>query len=158
MNAAANIIVETTSPEYHADGYGWAMAQLKLIRERRFEEVDWEHVAREIEDMSRSEYRSLESALRVLLVHLLKWDHQVAFRSRSWLITIREQHRQYRRLLDQSPSLRPHLEQIRADAYLSAVRDAVKETGLALASFPAQPLGWNVIENPPPLGEDFAGE
>lgn len=150
-------IVETTtaSPAYWDDHYGWLMAQLEFVRERRFDKIDWENIAEDLEDMGRSEYRSLESALRVLLVHLLKWDHQVSYRSRSWLLTIKEQHRQYRRILDENPSLRQHLEQIRQDAHKSARRDAVKDTGFALASFPKEALGWNAIENPPATEDDL---
>lgn len=148
----------TDSPPYWDDHYGWLMAQLALVRERRFDKVDWDNIAEDLEDMGRSEYRSLESALRVLLVHLLKWDKQVSFRSRSWLLTIKEQHRQYRRILDENPSLRQHLEQVRQDAYKSARREAVKETGLSLGSFPKNPLGWNAIENPPASEDDLDSE
>ena len=41
--------------------------------------------------MGEEEYDKLESALRVLMLHLLKWDHQPDMRSRSWTLSIREQ-------------------------------------------------------------------
>ena len=41
--------------------------------------------------MGEEQYDKLESALRVLMLHLLKWDHQPSMRSRSWTLTIREQ-------------------------------------------------------------------
>ncbi len=144
------------SPPYELDVYGWASAQAQLLRERRFEDVDLDNIIEEIESVGRSEYDALESALRVLLVHLLKWEHQPAFRSRSWLNTIREQHRQYRRRLDRNPGLRQHLDEIRAEAYRRARVQAEAETGLSIDSFAGDPPGWNAIENPPVSEADVA--
>lgn len=143
------------SPPYELDGYGWSVAQARLLRERRFEEVDWEHIAEEIEGVGRSECDHVESALRVLLLHLLKWEYQPAFRSRSWFNSIREQHRRYRRRLDRNPGLKQHLEEIRAEAYRQARVEVVAETGLAEETFPIEPPGWNIIENPPVSFDDI---
>ena len=41
--------------------------------------------------MGEEQYDKLESALRVLMLHLLKWDHQPDRRSRSWTASVREQ-------------------------------------------------------------------
>ncbi|MBA2918534.1 DUF29 family protein [Sphingomonas sp. MAH-20] len=142
-------------PPYELDGYGWAMAQAQLLRERRFDAADWDKIIEEIESVGRSEYDQVESALRVLLLHLLKWEYQPAFRSRSWFNTIREHHRRYRRRLDRNPGLKQHLEEIRAEAYRQARVEAVAETGFAEDTFPIDPPGWNVIENPPVSFDDI---
>jgi hypothetical protein len=47
------------------------LEQAQLLRERKFEQVDWEHIIEEIEDMSKSEKRALQSFLETLLMHLL---------------------------------------------------------------------------------------
>lgn len=147
---------EVTSPPYEVDGYGWALAQVELLRNRRFKDMDWQNVAQEIESMGRREYDQVESALRVLLLHLLKWDYQTEFRSRSWLQSILEHHRRYKRHLGKNPGLKQHLDEIRAEAYRQARIEAVNETGLSLDKFPAEPPGWNVIENPPVSENDIA--
>jgi hypothetical protein len=147
---------ESSSPPYDVDAYGWAMAQAQLIREGRFGELDIENIAEEIESVGKREYDALESALRVLLLHLLKWEHQPAFRSRSWYNTIREQHRRYRRRLDQNPGLKSQLDDIRLEAYRQARVAAQEETGFNMESFPVDPPGWNVIENPPVSVDDIA--
>jgi hypothetical protein len=49
------------------------------------------------------EYHRLESALRVVMLHLLKWDHQPDRRSRSWTLSILEHRRQVHRQLRGSP-------------------------------------------------------
>ena len=59
----------------------------------RLDEVDAENVAEEILDVGSNEYDKLESALRVLLMHMLKWDHQPEKRTRSWENTIAIQRR-----------------------------------------------------------------
>jgi hypothetical protein len=140
---------------YDDDLHGWAIEQAAHLRTGRIDLIDWKNLAEELEGMARSEYRALESALRVLLLHLLKWDAQPAFRSKSWLLSVEEQHSRYERLLEDSPSLKQHLEQIRADAHKSARRLAAAETGLDIVFFPIDPPGWNVINNPPAREEDL---
>jgi hypothetical protein len=133
---------------YEEDAYGWALEQTRLIRAGLLKQLDWENIAEELEGMARSEYRALESALRILLVHLLKWDAQPAFRSKSWLYSIDEHGNRYQRLLQDNPSLKQYVEQIRTDAHRSARKLAAAETGLDIEVFPMEPLGWNLINNP----------
>ena len=61
---------------YDQDLYSWSLEQAKLLRERKFDQIDLEHIIEEIEDMSKSEKRALESFLETLLMHLLKWQYQ----------------------------------------------------------------------------------
>ena len=135
------------SPAYEEDAFSWAMAQAGMIRAGRLTEVDWANVAEELEDMGQSQYDALESALRVLLVHILKWDHQAARRSRSWLLTIREQRRQVERRLKRNPGLKSSLEELCAEAYRQARVEAQVETGLAIETFAIETPGWNIINN-----------
>ncbi|MFZ1234403.1 MAG: DUF29 domain-containing protein [Thiofilum sp.] len=65
---------------YDQDLYTWSLQQAQLLRERKFDQVDWEHIIEEIEDMSKSEKRALQSFLETLLMHLLKWQYQPAYR------------------------------------------------------------------------------
>src|SRR5271156_6912445 len=81
------------------DLYTWASQTAKLLREGRLGDLDLAAVAEEIDDVGEEQYLRLESALRVLLHHVLKWDHQPAARSRSWAITVREQRRRVERQL-----------------------------------------------------------
>ena len=57
-------------------------------------EVDWEHLAEEIEAVGGNTRRELRNRLAVLLQHLLKWEYQPELRSRSWRSTIRTQRRE----------------------------------------------------------------
>jgi hypothetical protein len=81
--------------------------------------------------------RELESRLRLILHHLLKWQVRPELRSPSWRNTLTEQRRQAEKLLKESPRLRPQVLELRNEAYPDAVRDAIHETGPRPQSFPA---------------------
>jgi hypothetical protein len=118
------------------DLYSWTARQAILLREGRVEEIDAAAIAEEIDDLGEEQYHRLESALRVVFHHLLKWDHRPAARSRSWAITIREQRRRADRQLRKNPGLKARLDEALADAYEDARDEAAKETGLPARTFP----------------------
>ena len=128
---------EALSPaEYERDFYSWLMEQARLLREGRWEAVDRENLAEEIESLGREQFNKLESALRVLLIHILKWDHQPARRSRSWTLSIREQRLELEDVLADNPGLRPRIAEALARAHRKARLQAAKETSLKEGRFP----------------------
>ena len=86
--------------------------------------------------MGEEQYDKLESALRVLMLHLLKWDHQPDKRSRSWTLSVREQRRRAQRQLRKNPGLKSQLEEALAAAYEDARLEAASETGLPMQRLP----------------------
>jgi hypothetical protein len=68
--------------------------------------------------------------MEVLIMHLLKWEFQPNLRSRIWELIIKEQRLRLQSLLDDSPSLKPHLISILDRIYRLAVIAAERETGL----------------------------
>jgi hypothetical protein len=121
-----------------ADLYSWARRQAELLREGRLAEIDAAAIAEEIDDLGEEQYDKLESALRVLMLHLLKWDHQPDQRSRSWTASVREQRRRVLRQLRKNPGLRSRLNEALGEAYEDARDEASVETGLPLNVFPLQ--------------------
>ena len=118
----------------------------ELLGERRYEEVDWEHLIEEVEGLARTEARELESRLEVLLVHLLKWRYQPKKRSRSWTLTIREQRQRVARVITQNPGLKRMLAESVTAAYALARLVAARETRLAERTFPpASPWSFEQI-------------
>jgi len=117
---------------YEHDINAWAMEQARLLRAGRFELLDIEHIAGEIEDVGKSEQRELASRMVVLLAHLLKWAFQPERRGASWQKTITAQRKEIRYALDESPSLVPKLEEARwlDMVWARAIAQAVNETGL----------------------------
>lgn len=130
---------------YEQDYAGWVEDTARAIEEGRFNEIDRVALADEVRDLGKSERRELESALRVLLLHLLKQRYQPEKRTRSWEASIRVQRKHLSKFLRESPSLRPELSELVADAYDSARIEAEQETGLDLDTFP-EICEWTVAE------------
>ena len=139
-----------TSVSKETDLYSWAVRQSELLRAGRLSEIDPVAIAEEIDDVGEEQYHRLESALRVLMLHLLKWDHQPAARSRSWTVTIREQRRRVGRQLRKNPGLKSRVEEALLEAYEDARDEAGVETGLPTRTFPAsRPFEYSeIIERP----------
>lgn len=123
--------------DYARDVYAWSQEQARLIREGHFNEIDRDNVAEEIESVGRTEFSKLESALRVLILHLLKWDYQPERRTRSWLLSIEEQRLRLEDILGDNPSLRPRIDEAIHRAFRRAKLRATKQTGLEPKTFPA---------------------
>jgi hypothetical protein len=121
---------------YERDFYAWTQEQTNLLRNHEFIRLDLDNLIEELESMGRSERRQLTSRLEVLLVHLLKWQHQPELRGRGCELTILEQRRRVRRLLRDNPSLQSELPDLLIDAYDDARFSATRETGLPLTTFP----------------------
>jgi Domain of unknown function DUF29 len=121
---------------YDTDAFAWANTTTRLLRERRFDEIDFSNLIEEIEDMGKREKRELESRLEILLGHLLKWQFQPQLQSNSWLLTIREQRLRLQEHLAQNPSLRAKVLEAIALSYKYALLLAIRETGLTESTFP----------------------
>ena len=117
---------------YEKDINAWANEQARLLRARRFDLLDIEHIAGEIEDVGKSEQRELASRMSVLLANLLKWQYQPDRRGASREKTIKAQRKDIGYALEESPSLAPKLEEPRwlDMVWARAVAQAVNETGL----------------------------
>lgn len=135
--AAAGATARTRPSPAHADDFhGWALAQARLLRERRLAEIDLANLAEELETLGAEQEHALESSLRILLLHLLKWQHQPSRRQRSWRVTIVRERLAVPRWLKRNPGLGPKLPALLADAYADARKEAAAETGLPPDRFP----------------------
>lgn len=123
----------TSAARYEDDVVAWAAEQARLLRARRLDELDIEHLAEEIEDVGKSEQRELVSRMAGLLAHLLKWQKQPERRGASWEITIRNQRRGIARRLQETPSLRSRLSEADwwAGVWDDATAQLAEETGLS---------------------------
>jgi hypothetical protein len=128
---------EPVGAEYERDFYSWLMEQARLLREGRLEALDRDNLAEEIEALGREQFNKLVSALRVAIMHMLKWDHHPAARSRSWMLSIQEQRLEIADVLADNPDLKPRVAEAIARAYRRARLEAAKETRLDEDTFPA---------------------
>ena len=142
---------------YDRDLYSWAIEQAALLRAGRIAEADALNIAEEIDDVGNEQYDKLESALRVILLHLLKWDYQPSHRSRSWHLSIMAHRRHVLKVLRKNPGLRSVRDEAVAEAYEDARIEAADQTLLELDVFPLEcPYSFNQIMERPidwPLAE-----
>jgi hypothetical protein len=138
------------TPSKRDDLYSWALRQAGLLRAGKLSEIDASAIAEEIDDVGEEQYDRLESALRVVMLHLLKWDHQPERRGGSWAASIREHRRRVLRQLRKNPGLKSRLDEAVADAYEDARDEASIETGLPVIAFPvARPFDYSEIMDRP---------
>jgi hypothetical protein len=131
---------------YDRDLYSWAVEQAALLRAGKIAEVDALNIAEELDDVGNEQYDKLESALRVILLHLMKWDHQPERQSRSWYASIAVQRNHAEKVLRKNPGLKPHIAEAIAEGYKDARVEAAAETGLRETTFPETcPYAWEEI-------------
>jgi hypothetical protein len=121
---------------YDLDFYQWTQSQSDLLRVEGWEQLDWQHIAEEIESLGKKDKRQVQSRLAVLITHLLKWEYQPEKRSPSWRKTLKEQRFRLMLILNDSPSLKVGLPEFVAVVYPYAVENAADETGLDRRLFP----------------------
>jgi hypothetical protein len=127
-----------TNELYEQDFYAWTQEQARLLRERRFDDLDLVNLIDEVESVGRSDKRQIDSRTEVLLAHLLKWKFQPGGRSSGWSGTIVEQRSRIEGLVEESPSLKPLLSSQVPRSYRAARLLAAKDTGIAYGVFPKE--------------------
>jgi hypothetical protein len=125
-------------PTYDEDVYAWAFEQARFLREGRFDLLDIEHLADEIEDVGKREMRELAKQMSVLLAYLLKWHYLPAERTGSRPAMIEARRLDVAEILDDSPSLRARIDEPRTSQLIweDALAQAAIESGHD--SFPSE--------------------
>jgi sugar-specific transcriptional regulator TrmB len=121
---------------YDADLLLWTSKQVELLRAKKFDLLDLENLIEELEGYMRKEKREVDSRLRVLQKHLLKYKYQPQRISSSWISIINEQRSEIESALSDMPSLRRSVEGYVAKSYPKAVRETIRETRLPPSTFP----------------------
>ena len=122
---------------FDQDFHAWVLQQIELLKDRRFADLDIEHLTDELRAVAMAEESEIENRLVILLHHLLKWEFQPERRSNSWRATILEQRTRINRVISRSPSLRRHPGAVIEKEYRIGRLQASGETGLPLGRFPS---------------------
>lgn len=134
---------------YDRDYYAWVQDQVEALRQHRIEEVDWENVAEEIEDLGKSARHSVESQMVRALEHLLKLQYAGGTirrnNARGWELTIKDSRLVVRKLLDQNPSLSSQLAESLQFAYQRARLAALRKARLPDRAIP-ESCPWGIEE------------
>jgi Domain of unknown function DUF29 len=103
---------------YDTDILEWSERQAALLRrmaagEGVNDQVDWEHVAEEIESVGASERRELTSKIRAVLEHLMKLEASPATMPRTgWMESVQTARAAIEDVLEDSTSLKPTVPQV----------------------------------------------
>jgi hypothetical protein len=103
---------------YEEDFNLWAEQMAIAIRERKIDDMDWENLLEEIEDMSASQKRALRSYYYRLVEHILKiryWDTERERNQTKWRVEIINFRRSINDILEDSPSLKNYLQENHAN-------------------------------------------
>lgn len=125
-----------TQSLYDTDFNSWVERQVAALRNQQLQDLDMPNLIEEIEDLARRDKKALRSYLRVLLLHLLKWQFQPNKRSPSWSASIANARIEIEDILSDSPSLKDYLPQVFDKAYANARTLAAKETGIDILALP----------------------
>ena len=109
---------------YDRDFNLWVEEMATAVKKRDIKAMDWNNLLEEIEDMGKSEKRSLESYLERLVEHILKlkyWNVEKERNYKHWQVEVVNFRNRIFRLLDRSPSLKNYMENI----YTKIFKDAV---------------------------------
>lgn len=136
----------STSGLYDTDFLAWVEATAELLKQGNFSKLDIKNLIEEVEDLGKRDKRDVQSNLVILLTHLLKWQYQQKRRSypesdndeydNSWARTIAEHRDRIQRSLNDSPSLLKVFEISLNDCYKKSRKNAARETGLSINTFP----------------------
>jgi len=139
---------------YDQDFALWLERQAALLRARRFDLLDLDNLAEEVDAVAQSLHRELRNRIKIVLIHLLKCEYQSERLSDSWLTTLSVQRVHIEGLLEQNPSLERHVMEYAERAYSNAAAKAARETTLPASTFPASnPFSRDEIlsdRTPPP--------
>jgi hypothetical protein len=123
---------------YRRDLYTWSLEQAAALRAGELERLDLTNLAEEIEDLGSEQLHKLTSAYRIILLHMLNWDHQPKRRSRSWITSIRSHRAAADDVLEDNQDLKSRRDVALARAYRRARIQAGGETRLGEDAFPSE--------------------
>ena len=113
---------------YEKDLYAWSKKNAQLLRERKFDELDIEHLAEEIESVGKHEEDYFVSNLIPLVSHLFKLkfatEQELERCKKGWIDTVEEQRRRCNKYLKKNPSLKYKQDELYDEAFESGCAQA----------------------------------
>lgn len=103
---------------YDRDYLLWIEDTVNQLRNKKFHRLDLANLIEEIEDLGKSQKRELKSRLGELLEHILKRTYiDMPDCYGGWVESVDKQRIALRRLLKDSPSLKPYLVEVFDEVY-----------------------------------------
>jgi len=130
---------------YDADFNRWTLEQTAALRAGRFQDLDLENLAEEIEGLSKSDKRAIKSQLVRLLFHLLKLRFQPDQPSASWRNSVQDARFAIASIIEDSPSLRNYPAESLEAAYQKARDKDPENPTVDTRRFPAS-CPWTIAQ------------
>ncbi|MBE9103151.1 DUF29 domain-containing protein [Vacuolonema iberomarrocanum] len=127
---------------YEQDYHRWLETTVAQLKFRNVENLDYDNLIEELESLGKSEKRALSSYMMRLCEHLLKvqyWEQERAQCLRGWIVEIRNFRLQIQAILEDSPSLKNHLESRFIRDYQNARNLFLDASSLESSSIPQTP-------------------
>ncbi|MBS0016950.1 MAG: DUF29 domain-containing protein [Arthrospira sp. SH-MAG29] len=134
---------ESLKSLYDTDYNLWVLETVKYLENQAFDCLDLDHLIEEITDLGRRDKKKLKSLLRNLIEHLLKLKYWEAERSNNyghWRGEVTNFRKQIKDELEDSPSLKPYLQQIFEQCYQDGREIASVRSQLPLDTFPEKAI------------------
>lgn len=146
--------VPPTTKLYDQDFYAWTQEHAALLREGKWQDLDYANLAEEVESLGKSQQREPASCTQELVLHLLTWcyrpeGHQ--YDDHSWRASMNKQRTALALLFQDNPSIRPRHQAVLDERYPKARKHASTETGLNVRIFP-ETCPWTLAQI---LDDDF---
>lgn len=113
---------------YEVDNEKWLAQTLKLLKEKKLENLDLDHLIEELEAVIRRDKLTVESFLEQIIRHLLLiqyWTEEYDYNANHWQAEIMSFRTQINEYLTQN--LRNHLQENQAKVYQKALRYVKKK-------------------------------
>ncbi len=110
---------------YTQDYYLWLQATIDQLKMGQVSALDLDNLIEELESMGRSEKRALKNLLTRLLEHCLKliyWESERDYNANKWKSEITAFRGQIKDLMEDSPSLKPYLVEVKQDCGWQATK------------------------------------
>lgn len=114
---------------YDTDFAKWSEEQAAHLTEGRFDLLDIDNLIEEVADLGRRKHDAVKSQLVRLLIHLLKLTYSRGAKEpqRKWRVSIIDAQSNLLELLEDNPSIQPHLETYVLQSYQRACKQAHRE-------------------------------
>jgi hypothetical protein len=136
-------LIKNKKKLYDTDYNLWVLETVNKLEKKDLDSLDWNNLIEEVLDLSRRDKRKLESLLMRLIEHLLilhYWDLEKERNRGHWQREIINFRKQIKRILKDSPSLKPYLQDVFEECYQHGRQIASQRTGLFLDTFPQKPI------------------
>ena len=125
--------VLTLGELYRNDSFTWALEQAAALRRRDFDEVDWDNVIEEVEDIGRSRERAWEYQCQTIVLHMLQLQHRQPedpMIGMGWILAVDNARLELDKTVDKNPGLKSARGQMLRDAWRYGRRLAVNQLAI----------------------------